>query len=114
MGLLGSSLAMKTSEECLKNAEDCERQGAACGPGSSRDTLLATAAQWRRMAEVAASAEALGLPSRNEQEQGTRPNGPASSAGRFIKTGQLGLRHRAFVLGEALLFELLDRLFAPG
>ena len=79
MGLFGLSLAMRLSEECLKNAEDCERQTVACGPGSSRDTLLATTAQWRRMAEVAARDEALGLPSRNEQEQGTRPDGPASS-----------------------------------
>src|ERR1044071_4919522 len=76
MGFLRSSLSMKTSEECLKNAEDCERQAATCGPGSSRDTLLVTAAQWRRMAEVAARAEALaclpGIQSRTRE-----PPGPA-------------------------------------
>ena len=48
---------MKVSEECLKLADDCEREAAACGPGSSRDILLATAAQRRRLAEAAASEE---------------------------------------------------------
>ena len=60
--VLASALgwAMKISEECLKHAEDCEREAAACGPGSSRDILLATAAQWRRMAEAAAREEMAG------------------------------------------------------
>ena len=31
-------------------------------------------------------------------------------AGRLIEVGSLGLRHRAFALGEALFLELLDRL----
>jgi hypothetical protein len=48
---------MSIAEECLKHAEDCEREAAACSPGSSRDTLLSTAAQWRRMAEAAAHEE---------------------------------------------------------
>jgi hypothetical protein len=51
---------MKVSEECLKLADDCEREAAACGPGSSRDILLATAAQRRRLAEAAASEEVAG------------------------------------------------------
>jgi hypothetical protein len=50
---------MKISEQCLKHGEDCERTAAACGPGSSRDSPLNTAAQWRRLAEAAASDEAV-------------------------------------------------------
>ena len=49
---------MKISEECLRHAAECEREAAACCPGSSRDALLETAVVWRRMAETAALEEA--------------------------------------------------------
>ena len=52
-----SGSAMSIAEECLKHAENCDREAAACGPGSNRDILLSTAAQWRRMAETAAHEE---------------------------------------------------------
>ena len=50
---------MSIAEECVKHAENCEREAAACGPGSSRDILLSTAAQWRRMAETGAEEETM-------------------------------------------------------
>jgi hypothetical protein len=52
-----SLVAMKVSKECLRRAEDCEQRAAACDPGSTRDSLLNTAAEWRRMPEAAVVGE---------------------------------------------------------
>jgi hypothetical protein len=45
---------MSVAEECLRHAEKCEEEASVCSLPSNRDILLATAAQWRRLAELAA------------------------------------------------------------
>jgi hypothetical protein len=51
---------METSEECLQQANQCEKQAAEAKLESSRKALLSAATMWRYLAEYPDAAEAIG------------------------------------------------------
>ena len=46
---------MESAQECLQQAEQCERQAAEAQLESNREALLAAAAMWRKLAVSAPS-----------------------------------------------------------
>lgn len=47
-----SHSTMRSREECIRHAEECERKAMACGASSGRTLLLEAAAMWRRIGEM--------------------------------------------------------------